>query len=141
MFTGSGVAIVTPFKDGQVDLEALKGLIQFHLENDTQALIVLGTTGEASTQSYEEREIVIKTAVEKAKGRIPIIVGTGSNSTETAVKYTKQAEALGADGLLLVTPYYNKATQKGLIIHFTTIANSTKLPIIQIGRASCRERV
>lgn len=130
MFTGSGVAIVTPFKDGQVDLEALKGLIQFHLENDTQALIVLGTTGEASTQSYEEREIVIKTAVEKAKGRIPIIVGTGSNSTETAVKYTKQAEALGADGLLLVTPYYNKATQKGLIIHFTTIANSTKLPII-----------
>ena len=130
MFTGSGVAIVTPFKDGQVDVTSLKKLVDFHLENDTQALIVLGTTGEASTQSYEERELVIKTAVERVNGRIPVIIGTGSNSTDTAIKYTKQAEALGADGLLLVTPYYNKATQKGLIIHFTTIANATKLPII-----------
>jgi len=130
MFTGSGVAIVTPFKDGQVDVVSLEKLVDFHLENDTQALIVLGTTGEASTQSYEERELVIKTAVERVNGKIPVIVGTGSNSTETAIKYTKQAEALGADGLLLVTPYYNKATQKGLITHFTMIANATKLPII-----------
>lgn len=130
MFTGSGVAIVTPFKDGQIDVAGLEKLVDFHLENDTQALIVLGTTGEASTQSYEERELVIKTAVERVKGKIPVIIGTGSNSTETAIKYSKQAEALGADGLLLVTPYYNKATQKGLIVHFTAIANATKLPII-----------
>ena len=130
MFTGSGVAIVTPFKDGKVDLASLENLVDFHIQNDTQALIVLGTTGEASTQSYEERAITIKTVVDKAKGKIPVIVGTGSNSTETAIKYTKQAEDLGADGLLLVTPYYNKATQKGLITHFTIIANSTKLPII-----------
>jgi 4-hydroxy-tetrahydrodipicolinate synthase len=130
MFTGSGVAVVTPFKEGQVDIISLRGLIDFHLENETQALIVLGTTGEASTQSYEERELVIATAVEKAKGKMPVIAGAGSNSTETAIKYAKQAEKLGADGLLLVTPYYNKATQKGLITHFTTIAKSTKLPII-----------
>ncbi|WP_192930214.1 4-hydroxy-tetrahydrodipicolinate synthase [Alkaliphilus pronyensis] len=130
MFNGSGVAIVTPFKGSNIDLEGFKALIEFHLENETQALIVLGTTGEASTVSHEERVQIVKTAVEVAGGKIPVIVGTGSNSTEAAVNYTREAEALGADGALVVTPYYNKATQKGLIAHYTEIANSTKLPII-----------
>lgn len=130
MFNGAGVAIVTPFKEGKIDFEAFKNLIDFHLENNTQALIVLGTTGEASTQSFKEREELVSLAVERVNGRIPVIVGTGSNSTEIAVEYTKQAEALGADGILLVTPYYNKCTQQGLIEHFTTIANATKLPVI-----------
>ncbi|SCY02204.1 4-hydroxy-tetrahydrodipicolinate synthase [Alkaliphilus peptidifermentans] len=130
MFNGSGVAIVTPFKGAQIDIEAYKKLIAFHLENKTQALIVLGTTGEASTISHNERELLIKTAIEKAGGKIPVIVGTGSNSTEATINYTKEAEQLGADGVLVVTPYYNKATQKGLIAHYTEIAKSTKLPVI-----------
>ncbi|SNS03567.1 4-hydroxy-tetrahydrodipicolinate synthase [Anaerovirgula multivorans] len=130
MFNGSGVAIITPFKGGKVDLEAFGKLIDFQLENDTQALVVLGTTGEASTQNYEEREAVIKTAVAKANKKVPVIIGTGSNDTEAAIKYTKQAETLGADGVLLVTPYYNKCTQKGLIQHYTKIAKSTSLPAI-----------
>ena len=130
MFTGSGVAIVTPFRDGRVDLEAFKNLIDFQLDNDTQALIVLGTTGEASTQSCEERENVIKTAVERVGGKIPVIVGTGSNDTRLAIEYTKQAEELKADGILLVSPYYNKCTQAGLIEHYKKIADSTSLPAI-----------
>lgn len=130
MFKGAGVAIVTPFKDGKFHKEAYERLLEFQIQNKTQALIVLGTTGEASTISYEEREEIIKTAVEKNAKRIPIIVGTGSNSTETSVKYTKQAEELGADGILLVTPYYNKCTNKGMIAHFTEVAKNTKLPVI-----------
>ncbi|SDK20269.1 4-hydroxy-tetrahydrodipicolinate synthase [Natronincola ferrireducens] len=130
MFNGAGVAIVTPFKGGKVDLAGFERLIDFQLENDNQALIVLGTTGEASTQSYEEREAVIKTAVARANKRVPVIIGTGSNSTDVSIKYTKQAEMLGADGILLVTPYYNKCTQKGLIQHYTEIVKSTSLPAI-----------
>ncbi len=130
MFNGSGVAIVTPFKDGKIDFDSFNKLVDFHLQNKTQALIVLGTTGEATTQNDEERDAVIKATVERVKGRIPVIVGTGSNDTEKSIKHTKQAEALGADGVLVVTPYYNKATQKGLIAHFTAIANATKLPVI-----------
>ncbi|WP_313758223.1 4-hydroxy-tetrahydrodipicolinate synthase [Tissierella sp.] len=130
MFKGAGVAIVTPFKDGKFDKEAYERLIDFQIENGTQALVVLGTTGEASTLSYEEREIVIRSAIEKNAKRIPIIVGTGSNCTDIAVKYTKQAEELGADGILIVTPYYNKCTNKGMIGHFTAVANATKLPVI-----------
>ena len=130
MFKGAGVAIVTPFKDGKFDKEAYERLIDFQIQNGTQALIVLGTTGEASTLSYEERELVIKSAIEKNAKRIPIIVGTGSNCTDIAVKYTKQAEELGADGILIVTPYYNKCTNKGMIAHFTAVANATKLPVI-----------
>lgn len=130
MFNGAGVAIVTPFTKDKIDFEGFKKLIDFHLENNTQALIVLGTTGEASTQSFEEREKLISTAVERVGGKIPVIVGTGSNSTQVAIENTKQAEALGADGILLVTPYYNKCTQKGLIAHFTAIANVTTLPVI-----------
>ncbi|MGJ0846411.1 4-hydroxy-tetrahydrodipicolinate synthase [Tissierella praeacuta] len=130
MFKGAGVAIVTPFKDGKFDKEAYERLIDFQIQNGTQALIVLGTTGEASTLSYEERELVIKSAIEKNAKRIPIIVGTGSNCTDIAVKYTKQAEELGVDGILIVTPYYNKCTNKGMIAHFTAVANATKLPVI-----------
>lgn len=130
MFNGAGVAIVTPFTKDKIDFVGFKKLIDFHLENNTQALIVLGTTGEASTQSFEEREKLISTAVERVGGKIPVIVGTGSNSTQVAIENTKQAEALGADGILLVTPYYNKCTQKGLIAHFTAIANVTTLPVI-----------
>lgn len=130
MFKGSGVAIVTPFKGEEIDYSSFKNLIDFHLENDTQALIVLGTTGEATTQSKEEKEELIKIAVEKADGRVPIIIGIGTNDTRTTLENAEQAERLGADGLLLVTPYYNKATQKGLIEHFTKVAKSTKLPII-----------
>lgn len=130
MFNGAGVAIVTPFKDGNIDFEALDKLIDFQLENNTQALIVLGTTGEASTQTFEEREALIKASVKRVNKRIPVIIGVGSNDTRVAVANTKQAEELGADGILLVTPYYNKCTQKGLIEHFTTVANATTLPVI-----------
>ncbi|WP_353095756.1 4-hydroxy-tetrahydrodipicolinate synthase [Tissierella praeacuta] len=130
MFKGAGVAIVTPFKDGKFHKEAYEKLIEFQIENGTQALIVLGTTGEAATLTYEEREEVIKSAIDKNAKRIPIIVGTGSNCTDTAVKYTKQAEELGADGILIVTPYYNKCTNKGMIEHFTAVANTTTLPVI-----------
>ncbi|HZX21849.1 MAG TPA: 4-hydroxy-tetrahydrodipicolinate synthase [Clostridia bacterium] len=130
MFNGSGVAIVTPFSGGEVDFESFEKLIDFHLENGTQALIVLGTTGEAATQTFEERGKLVSMAVEKARGRIPVIIGTGANYTRVAVDYTKQAEALGADGVLVVTPYYNKATQNGLIEHYTMIANATTLPVI-----------
>lgn len=130
MFNGAGVAIVTPFNEGKIDFEAFEKLIDFQIENNTQALIVLGTTGEASTQTFEEREKLISTAIERAGGRIPVIVGTGSNSTQVAIENTKQAENLGADGILLVTPYYNKCTQKGLIEHFTAVANVTSLPVI-----------
>jgi len=130
MFNGSGVAIVTPFTNGEVDIEKFKSLIDFHLKNNTQALIVLGTTGEATTIDGKEKELIIKTAVQHVNKKIPVIIGTGSNSTLTSIKYTKKAEELGADGALVVTPYYNKATQPGLIRHYTEIANSTKLPII-----------
>lgn len=130
MFKGAGVAIVTPFKEGEFHKEAYENLIEFQIENNTQAIIVLGTTGEATTIGLEEREEIIRTAVEKVNKRVPVIVGTGSNCTNTAIEYTKQSEELGADGVLVVTPYYNKCTNKGMIEHFTVIANSTKLPVI-----------
>ncbi|MCD5410510.1 MAG: 4-hydroxy-tetrahydrodipicolinate synthase [Clostridiales bacterium] len=130
MFNGSGVAIVTPYKNGEIDFDAFGKLINFHLDNDTQALIVLGTTGESATQACGERNKLISFAVEKVDGKIPVIVGTGFNCTAKSIKHTKKAEELGADGILLVSPYYNKATQKGLIEHYTKIANSTKLPAI-----------
>ncbi|MFA5576222.1 MAG: 4-hydroxy-tetrahydrodipicolinate synthase [Tissierellaceae bacterium] len=130
MFRGAGVAIVTPFRDGKFDVEAYENLIEFQIDNGTQAIIVLGTTGEASTIDSEEKGLIIATAVEKTDGRVPIIVGVGSNSTEIAIENTRQAESLGADGVLLVSPYYNKCTNNGLIAHFTEVANSTKLPVI-----------
>ncbi len=118
MFNGAGVAIITPFKGEEIDFKSFDTLVDFHLENDTQALIVLGTTGEASTQTKEEKEELIKRAVKKTNKKIPVIIGVGTNDTKTTLENAKQAERLGADGLLLVTPY------------FTTIANSTRLPVI-----------
>ena len=131
IFKGAGVAIVTPFtSDNQVDYKKLGELIDFQVENGTDAIIICGTTGESSTLTHEEHIECIRYAVEKTAKRIPVVAGTGSNCTETAVYLSQEAEKVGADGLLLVTPYYNKATQKGLIKHFTTIADSVKLPVI-----------
>ena len=131
IFKGAGVAIVTPFhKDGSVDYESFGKLIEFQIANQTDAIIVCGTTGESSTLSHEEHLSVIQYCVEKVNHRIPVVAGTGSNCTETAVYLSQEAEALGADGLLLVTPYYNKGTQNGLYQHFKTIAASVHLPII-----------
>ena len=130
MFKGAGVAIVTPFRNGQVDLEAYGRLVDFQLEKGIQCLVVLGTTGEASTLNEDEREAMIRLTIEKAKGRVPVIDGAGSNNTATAMKYARQAEALEADGVLVVTPYYNKATQNGLVAHFTAIAEAVSLPVV-----------
>ena len=131
IFTGAGVAIVTPFKDnGEVDYETFAKNIEFQIENGTDAIIVCGTTGEASTLSHEEHLDVIRYCVKCVDGRIPVVAGTGSNCTETAVYLSQEAEKAGADGLLVVTPYYNKATQKGLYEHFKIIADSVKIPII-----------
>lgn len=131
VFKGAGVAIVTPMKeDGAVDYEQFRKLIEFQIENGTDAIIVCGTTGEASTLTHEEHLETIKYCVEVVDGRIPVIAGTGSNCTETAVYLSTEAEKYGVEGLLLVSPYYNKATQKGLYAHFKTIAESVKVPII-----------
>ena len=131
IFTGAAVALITPFKeDLSVDYEQLKKLIDFQIENKTDCIVICGTTGEASTLTHEEHLECIRVCCEHVAGRIPVVAGTGSNCTETAIYLSKEAEKYGADGLLLVTPYYNKATQKGLIKHFTDIANSVSLPII-----------
>ena len=131
IFTGSAVALVTPFKeDGAVDFDQLKSLVEYHVENKTDAIVICGTTGEASTMTEEEHMEVIAKCVEYVAKRIPVIAGTGSNCTETAIKLSKEAQEVGADALLVVTPYYNKATQGGLIRHYTTIARSVKTPII-----------
>ncbi|MCM1186121.1 MAG: 4-hydroxy-tetrahydrodipicolinate synthase [Lachnoclostridium sp.] len=131
VFKGAGVAIATPMKEnGAVDYESFGKLIEFQIENGTDAIIVCGTTGEASTLTHEEHLETIKYCVETVNGRIPVIAGTGSNCTETAVYLSTEAEKYGADGLLVVSPYYNKATQKGLYAHFKTIAESVKVPII-----------
>ncbi|MBR5421537.1 MAG: 4-hydroxy-tetrahydrodipicolinate synthase [Lachnospiraceae bacterium] len=131
IFKGAGVAITTPFKaDGSVDYEQFAKNIEFQIEKGTDAIIVCGTTGEASTLTHEEHLDVIEACVKDVKGRIPVIAGTGSNCTETAIYLSQEAEKRGADALLVVTPYYNKATQKGLKEHFTMVAESVKLPII-----------
>ncbi len=131
MFKGSGVAIITPMKANQeVDYERLAGLVDYHVDHGTDAIIICGTTGESATLSMEEHRNVIAETVRFAKGRIPVIAGTGSNCTETAIQLSTEAEEDGADGLLIVTPYYNKATQGGLIKHYSEIADSVKLPII-----------
>lgn len=131
IFTGAGVAIVTPFKDnGEVDYESFAKNIEFQIEKGSDAIIVCGTTGEASTLTHEEHLDVIRYCVECVNGRIPVVAGTGSNCTETAIYLSQEAEKAGADGLLVVTPYYNKATQKGLYEHFKMIADSVKIPII-----------
>ncbi len=129
-FTGSGVAIVTPFDGNKTDYDALGELIEWHIASGTDAIIVCGTTGEASTMPDSEHLAAIEYTVKKAAGRITVVAGTGSNDTAHAVELSKKAEELGADALLQVTPYYNKTTQKGLIAHFTAIANAVNIPII-----------
>lgn len=130
VFQGSAVALVTPFNEGKVDFTALDKLLQFHLDNATDAVVVCGTTGEASTLADPEHLAVIDYSVKKIGGKIPVIAGTGSNDNAHAIEFSKEAERLGADAVLLVTPYYNKATQKGLVKHYTKIAESMSLPCI-----------
>lgn len=131
IFTGAGVAIATPMTEsGEINFEELGRLIDFNIENGTDAIIICGTTGESAAMSDEEHIACIKYAVEKTAGRVPVIAGTGSNHTSYAVHLSQEAEALGADALLCVTPYYNKASQAGLVKHFTAVAESVKLPII-----------
>ena len=131
IFTGSAVALVTPFKDnGDVDFDKLKELVEFHVAHKTDAIVICGTTGEAATLSHEEHLECIKKCVEFADHRIKVVAGTGSNCTATAIYLSTEAESYDVDGLLVVTPYYNKATQKGLIAHFTAVANSVSVPII-----------
>ena len=130
MFKGSNVAIVTPFKNNKLDEEAYLKLINFHLENGTNGLVPAGTTGESPTLSHDEHEKVIEICIKESNGKIPVIAGTGSNSTEEAVALTKHAEKAGADGVLVVTPYYNKPTQEGLYQHYKKINDNTNLPII-----------
>ena len=130
LFTGSGVAIVTPFTSDGIDFGRLGSLIDFHVENNTDAIIICGTTGEASTMHDPEHMAAIKFAVEHTAGRLPVIAGTGSNYTQHSIDLSKYAQSVGADGLLQVTPYYNKTTQKGLYEHFKAIADSVDIPII-----------
>lgn len=142
IFTGAGVAIVTPFKeDGSIDYDSLDRLIQFHCENGTDSIVICGTSGEAATMTEQEHMECIKFTIERTKGRIPVIAGTGSNCTATAMKLSAEAAGYGADGVLVVTPYYNKATQKGMIRHFTKIAEAAKIPVVLYNvpsRTGCR---
>lgn len=130
IFRGCGTAIATPFTDDGVNFEEFGRLIEDQIQNHVDSIIVCGTTGEASTMTLEERKETIRFAVQKVHGRIPVIAGTGSNCTAQAVEMTKFVESVGADGALVVTPYYNKTTQEGLVAHYKAIAESTKLPII-----------
>lgn len=141
IFTGAGVALVTPMNaDGSVNFEKMKELIEFQLANDTDALIICGTTGEATTISDEDQIECVRFAKEVAAGRVPVIAGAGSNDTAHCIELAQACEKAGADGVLLVTPYYNKATQKGLILHYTAVAESINIPIILYnvpGRTGC----
>ena len=130
MFSGAFTALVTPFRNGEVDVEALEGLAEFQIEHGIHGLVPCGTTGETPSMSEAEDRLVISTVVRVANGRVPVIAGTGSNSTDMAIKYTRMAEEEGADGSLQVSPYYNKPTQEGLYRHFAAIAESTSLPIV-----------
>lgn len=130
MFSGSYVALITPFKDGEVDVQRLRDLVNFQIANGTDGLVPCGSTGETATMTEQEDELVIGTVIEVAAGRVPVIAGTGSNDTRKAIQYTKTAQRLGADGALMVTPYYNKPTQEGLYRHFRAVAEETDIPII-----------
>lgn len=142
IFTGAGVAIVTPFReDGSVAYDSLDRLIDFHCENGTDSIVICGTSGEAATLTEEEHMKCVKFTVERTKGRIPVIAGTGSNCTATAMALSEEAAGYGADGVLVVTPYYNKATQKGMITHFTKVAQAAKVPVVLYnipGRTGCK---
>ena len=141
VFTGAGVAIITPMKaNGEVNYEKLGEFIDYQIENSTDAIVICGTTGEASTLTHEEHIETIRFAADHVKKRVPVIAGTGSNCTETAVYLSQEAQKAGVDACLVVTQYYNKATQKGLIKHYTTVAKSVDLPIIMYnvpGRTGC----
>lgn len=138
---GSIVALVTPFNaDGSVNFDALGELIEFHIENKTDALLILGTTGESSTMTHEEDEAVCKYTIEKAAGRIPVIAGSGSNCTQTMVEKSVAYEKLGVDGLLIISPYYNKTNEEGMYLHFKTVADAVNIPCIIYnvpGRTGC----
>lgn len=142
IFTGSGTAIVTPMNaDGSVNYDSFGEMIEFQIANGTDCIIVCGTTGEASTLSHEEHIETIRFCIDKVARRIPVIAGTGSNCTETAIYLSKAAQECGADGILVVTPYYNKATQNGLFAHFSAIANSVNIPVVLYnipGRTGCK---
>ena len=130
MFEGSLVAIVTPFKNGNVDEQAFRDLLQFHIENGTNGIVPCGTTGESATLTHEEHLLVISIAVEMCKDKIPVLAGTGSNATREAIEMTQSAQKIGADGALLITPYYNKPSQQGLYEHFMAVAKATDLPVV-----------
>ncbi len=130
MFTGSFVALVTPFKNGKVDEVKLEDLVELHISAGTNGLVPCGTTGESPTLSHDEHELVIERVVRKANGRIPVLAGTGSNNTAEAIRLTRSAQEMGADGALLISPYYNKPTQLGLKRHFEAIAKETDLPVV-----------
>ena len=130
IFEGAGVAIVTPFTDNGIDFPKLEKLIEFHIANKTDAIVICGSTGEAATMDDDEHVAAIKCAVDTVAGRVPVIAGTGSNDTKYGIDLTKKAQALGADATLVVTPYYNKCTPSGLVAHYKAIANSVDIPII-----------
>jgi len=130
MFKGSNVALITPFKNNELDIDAYIELIHFHIKNGSNGLVPAGTTGESPTLSHEEHEKVIELCINETKGKIPVIAGTGSNSTKEAISLTKHAEKVGADGALVVTPYYNKPTQEGLYQHYKAINDNCGIPII-----------
>ncbi|MEY8763451.1 MULTISPECIES: 4-hydroxy-tetrahydrodipicolinate synthase [Clostridium] len=130
LFKGSGVAIITPFNDNGVDFKKLEELLKWHIKCGTDAVIICGTTGEASTMTEKEKKDTIKFTVDTINGKIPVIAGTGSNCTEAAVNMSKWAESIGVDGVLVITPYYNKTTQKGLVEHFKAVASDVKVPMI-----------
>jgi 4-hydroxy-tetrahydrodipicolinate synthase len=130
MFNGAFTALVTPFRNGEVDVEALEGIVEFQIAQGIHGLVPCGTTGESPTLSEEEDRLVIETVVRVTNGRVSVVAGTGSNNTSSAIKYTKMAEEVGADGSLQVAPYYNKPTQEGLFRHFAAIAESTSLPLV-----------
>lgn len=141
IFTGAGVAIVTPFREnGTIDYEKLDELIDFHCENGTDSIVICGTSGEAATMTEQEHMECVKFTIERTRGRIPVIAGTGSNCTKTAMELSEKAADYGADGVLVVTPYYNKATQNGMIAHFTKVAEAAKVPVVLYnipGRTGC----
>jgi len=130
MFSGSMVALVTPFKDGKVDWQSLEALVEFHINNGTHGIVPCGTTGESATLSHQEHDEVIKAMVKAVHKRVPVIAGTGSNSTDEAVRLTREAEKSGADGALMISPYYNRPTQEGIFQHYKKVASEVGIPII-----------
>jgi 4-hydroxy-tetrahydrodipicolinate synthase len=130
MFTGSMVALVTPFKNGRVDWSSLEALVEFHIQNGTHGIVPCGTTGESATLSHQEHDEVIRAVIKSVNKRVPVIAGTGSNSTDEAVRLTREAEKSGADGALMISPYYNRPTQEGIYQHYKKVASEVGIPII-----------